>query len=93
MTGRESITIPNVLTTTARIKVEAVGNIFFDISDVNFTITAGVAAKPPFDFDGDGKTDLSIFRPSNGSWWWQRSSDWPSPGTRIRIRDRQGRSR
>jgi len=29
----------------------------------------------PFDFDGDGKTDVSIFRPVNGQWWWQRSSD------------------
>jgi hypothetical protein len=28
----------------------------------------------PFDFDGDGKTDISIFRPSNGQWWIYRSS-------------------
>jgi uncharacterized delta-60 repeat protein len=28
-----------------------------------------------FDFDGDGKTDLSIFRPAVGEWWYQRSSD------------------
>jgi uncharacterized delta-60 repeat protein len=28
-----------------------------------------------FDFDGDGKTDISIFRPSNGEWWYSRSSD------------------
>jgi FG-GAP-like repeat len=28
-----------------------------------------------FDFDGDGKTDISIFRPSDGTWWYQRSSD------------------
>ena len=27
----------------------------------------------PGDFDGDGKTDLSIFRPSNGQWWWTQS--------------------
>jgi hypothetical protein len=27
------------------------------------------------DFDGDGKTDISIFRPSNGQWWYSRSSD------------------
>jgi hypothetical protein len=28
----------------------------------------------PFDFDGDGKTDISIFRPSAGEWWINRSS-------------------
>ncbi|MBS1792277.1 MAG: VCBS repeat-containing protein [Acidobacteria bacterium] len=28
----------------------------------------------PFDFDGDGRTDISIFRPSNGEWWLNRSS-------------------
>jgi len=30
---------------------------------------------PAFDFDGDGKTDIGIFRPSNGQWWINRSSD------------------
>lgn len=25
------------------------------------------------DFDGDGKTDISIFRPSSGEWWYLRS--------------------
>jgi len=29
----------------------------------------------PFDFDGDDKTDISIFRPANGEWWYLRSSD------------------
>ncbi len=29
----------------------------------------------PFDFDGDNKTDIGIFRPSNGQWWINRSSD------------------
>ena len=41
--GSEVVTIPVGTTTTARIKVEAVGNIFFDISDANFTITAPAA--------------------------------------------------
>jgi FG-GAP-like repeat len=27
------------------------------------------------DYDGDGKTDFSIFRPSNGQWWITKSSD------------------
>jgi len=28
-----------------------------------------------YDFDGDRKTDIGIFRPSDGSWWYSRSSD------------------
>ncbi|HWR33093.1 MAG TPA: zinc-dependent metalloprotease family protein [Chitinophagaceae bacterium] len=42
--GSEVVTIPVGATTTARVKIEAVGNIFFDISDVNFTITAPAAS-------------------------------------------------
>jgi hypothetical protein len=45
--GTESLVIPNTPTTTARIKVESVGNIFFDISNTNFTITAGSGCGAP----------------------------------------------
>ncbi len=38
--GTESITVPASQGTTCRVKVEAVGNIFFDISNTNFTIGA-----------------------------------------------------
>lgn len=73
--GSQSITVPNVNTTTARIKVEGSGNIFFDISNANFTINAVAATRrAPFDYDGDDMTDVSIFRPTPGQWWYQRSS-------------------
>ncbi len=29
----------------------------------------------PFDFDGDGRTDISIFRPGTGTWWINQSTD------------------
>jgi hypothetical protein len=45
--GSEVVTIPNTPTTTARIKIEAVGNIFFDISNTNFTITSGSGCVSP----------------------------------------------
>jgi len=43
--GSATITVPNTPTANARVEVQAVGNIFFDVSDVNFTIVApGMAA-------------------------------------------------
>src|SRR4051794_2238490 len=51
----------------------------------NFSVQSGfwtggstvavITQAKPFDFDGDGKTDISIFRPSAGEWWYLRSSD------------------
>ena len=42
-TGTFSLTCPNTPTTTARIRVQAENNIFFDISNNNFTIALGGA--------------------------------------------------
>ena len=43
--GTQAVTLPAIATSQARVKIEAVGNIFFDVSDANFTITTGNA--PP----------------------------------------------
>ena len=37
--GSHTITIPNNLTSQGRIKVEAIGNVYFDLNNVNITIT------------------------------------------------------
>lgn len=56
-TGTASVTLPNgVLSSTCRIKVEAVGNIFFDVSNANFNLAPG-----------DGCPAVSDFNPKAGS--------------------------
>jgi hypothetical protein len=55
--GSESVTVPFLNTSTARIKVEPTNNIFFDISNANFTIVS-------VDADGDGIPDG--FETANG---------------------------
>ncbi len=67
--GNEKVTIPNITTTTARIKVEAIGNIFFDINDADFTInaTSGIEGdiNPQLNVGGN-ETPGNVDPPSNG---------------------------
>jgi len=48
----------------------------FSVSQVfQFTIFGtSTGQRTPFDFDGDTKTDLSIFRPAQGEWWYLKST-------------------
>ena len=54
--GSEAITVPAVNSATCRIKVEAVGNIFFDIDNADFTING----TPPACGDPTGLTASAI---------------------------------
>ncbi len=64
-TGSAKVTIPNIATTQARIKIMAIGNIFFDINDTNFTIKASTGKEENMIASGvkslagvDGKTTV-----------------------------------
>lgn len=45
--GAETITVPDVNTGSARVKIECANNIFFDISNANFTISNGEPTVTP----------------------------------------------
>ncbi len=63
--GTESVTIPNIAaTSTARVKIESVGNIFFDISNTNFNITAAVSG---FTFNATTATVVACPAPATAS--------------------------
>jgi hypothetical protein len=55
--GSHTVTIPNTPTTTARIRVEPIGNVYWDVSNTNFTITAA----PPSNDACAGATIISGF--------------------------------
>lgn len=62
--GSRNLQFPNVNTSQARVKVEALGNVFFDVSNANFTI------RMTGDINSDGKVDcadLAIIKAAFGT--------------------------
>ncbi|HEX4877766.1 MAG TPA: zinc-dependent metalloprotease family protein [Chitinophagaceae bacterium] len=59
--GSEAINLPSSLTTQGRIKVEAIGNIFFDINNANITLVA-----PPVGYVFGAPTNGSAACPAAG---------------------------
>lgn len=58
----------------------------------NFVSTSGSCLAPPvsssstkFDFDGDARSDVSIFRPADGQWWVFNSSDASTVGVSFGV--------
>ncbi|WP_197455214.1 reprolysin-like metallopeptidase [Stieleria neptunia] len=54
--GSESITVPNITAGQARVRVRADGNVFFDISDADLSITANSASPGLTVTQSDGNT-------------------------------------
>ncbi|HEX8370743.1 MAG TPA: SBBP repeat-containing protein, partial [Pyrinomonadaceae bacterium] len=51
------------------------GNSVFDAFVAKIEVRRIQTQRPLFDYDGDGKADLSVFRPSAGSWYISQSSN------------------
>ncbi len=62
--GTANITVPNNLSSTCRVRVESVGNIFFDISNANFSIET---PPTPTYLIGTSVSSLNICAGSSGS--------------------------
>ncbi|RYZ23412.1 MAG: peptidase, partial [Chitinophagaceae bacterium] len=80
--GSETVTLPVLGTTTARVKIESIGNIFFDISNANFTITnttcaAAVTTQPaPVSVCPGANAGFSVAASGSSlTYQWQVSND------------------
>jgi hypothetical protein len=74
--GSEAVTVPDVETTQARIKVEAVDNYFFDVNDATFTIQAG-----PVEPDVEAPTTRITDGPGANSYVLDRKAGFRFAGT------------
>lgn len=71
-------TTPVAFTDANAVAVQADGRILVTGSSrqTGFVLLRyAVRGGTPFDFDGDAKTDISIYRPGPGEWWYLKSSN------------------
>ncbi len=47
----------------------------YDFALARYSGDSAAPARPRFDFDGDGRSDVSVFRPSEGTWYLNRSTE------------------
>jgi hypothetical protein len=70
--GQATVTVPNNISTTARVMVRGAGNVFFDISNTNFTITASQGLG-----EAQHNESVSVFpNPSNGQFQLSMAGDY-----------------
>lgn len=72
--GTFTFTVPNIATSTARIRVREAGFVDPVGQSSVFSINSIAPRNTRYDFDGDGKADVSLFRPSEGNWYIQNSA-------------------
>ena len=71
--GSATVSVPFIATTTARLRIEAVSNVFFDVSRINFTIVnTAVNVSGTLNFEGivgtaSAQNVTFIFRPTSGA--------------------------
>ncbi len=81
--GTAGVKIPNITASQARVKVEAVGNIFFDISNTNFAITSVLPVELlAFDAQLQNKNEARLT--------WQTASEKNNAGFEVEMMDING---
>jgi len=77
-----------VLPTTGTYRIEATTFVAQQTGSYTVSLLPGTtvaATRKQYDFDGDNKSDVGIYRPSNGQWWINRSSNGSTFATTFGI--------